>query len=509
MLSRLIFRSLFCLIGAAPMFLLEAQLVAADPTAELLLRVPATANVVAIVDVEGLFKSKLGVKESWSRRYYTDYANGMVPFPPTLQTSVLAAHLDAESISANWELGITRFKQPFPMKKLAEREATSLEKLEGLSFVNSERRVGFIELRPQTVAVTNHQNRQDVARWLRATRANTQPVISEYLLEALTGPDAKGQFRLALDTQDALTLDDIKIRLRHSPALKEESVDFDALANFATGLRGLRINIEIGETIEGAVRIDFSEATAPFARLLPKIALAAFEKNGVMIDELLDAKVQVGEKSLTFQNTLSESSLRRIISFIQPTVGHLEDESLTGATSPQTVERDASLRFYRAIQTQLNDLETQVRKSKNYASAAQWFETAAKKVSQLPSRSVDADLLNYSASISTKLRAIARSLRGVPLDVAALQFAKKQELYVYPSNYYASTPWANYGVQYGAGYAFAQNRVEFHNNYAEIEAKQAKVIADAEKDRQKVWDLIIDESSVTRSRLARKYETDL
>ena len=112
-------------------------------------------------------------------------------------------------------------------------------------------------------------------------------------------------------------------------------------------------------------------------------------------------------------------------------------------------------------------------------------------------------------SVANKLRAIARSLRGVPLDVAALQFEKKQETYVYPQNYYVSTPWTNYSVSYGAGYAFAQNRVEYRNNFAEVEAKQAKVIADAEKDRQQVWDLLQNETGAMRSQLSKKYDTPL
>ena len=153
---------------------------------ELLARVPAAANAVAWVNVEGLFNSKIGVKQTWGRRYYTDFASGLVAFPPTVQTAVLAAKIDAESISAEWELGLVRLKQPFAMKKLAERESATLEKLEGLPFVASERKACFIELRPQTLAVTNHQNRQDVARWLRDSRGREQPV-ERALLRAMRG----------------------------------------------------------------------------------------------------------------------------------------------------------------------------------------------------------------------------------------------------------------------------------------------------------------------------------
>ena len=501
--SRLFYQSL-----AVVLILQAGWSHAAEATDDLLLRVPDAANAVALVNVEGLFKSKLGLKQNWSRRYYTDYANGLAAFPPTVQTAVLAAKIDAATLSAEWELGLVRLKQPFAMKKLAEKESTALDKLEGHSLVASERRAYFVELRAQTLAVTNHQNRQDVARWLRATRDRGQPAISEYLREALTGAGAKGQYRLAFDLQDALHLDDVKLRLQNSPVLKNEKLDLDELAKLVAGIRGLQVHVEVGETIDGSVRIDFNDETAAFARVLPKLALGAFEKNGVAIDELPEAKVALGEKSLTFESTLSEVSLRRIISFIQPAVGHLDDGSTGSDSSPKNAEQAASLRFYSAMQTQLSDLEKQARKSKDYTSSAHWFETAAKKISQLPSRDVDADLLNCSASISTKLRAIARSLRGVPLDVNALQFAKKQEVYVYPQNYYVSTPWTNYTVSYGAGYAFAQNRVDYRNNFAEIEAKQAKVIADAEKDRQQIWDLVIDESSSIRSRLSRKFDAE-
>ena len=482
---------------------------AADPSNELLLRLPPSANAVAVVDVEGLFKSKLGTSEGWSRRYFSDYANGMVPFPPSVQTAVLAAKIDTDSIHAEWELGLVRLKSPFAMKKLAEKESAPLEKLEGHSFVATDRRTSFVELKAQRLAVTNHQNRQDVARWLRGTRDAAKPMISDYLLEAVTDP--KGQYHLALDLQDVLEFENAKVRLQNSPALKGQNVDLDALAKLAVGLRGLRVTIDVGETIEGTLRIDLNDDIAPHARLLPRIALAALQKNGVFIEELSNAKVEFGAKSFTFAATLSEPSFRRVISLIQPSVGHLDDGSHVGDSAPPpsaaTAEQAASTRFFKAIQTQLIDLETNARKAKSYTASAHWFETAAKNISQLPSRDVDQNLLNYSTSVVNKLRAIARSLRGVPLDVNALQFAKKQEVYVYPTNYY-SNGWSG-GVTAGAGYAFAQPRYEYHNNFAEIEAKQAKVIADAEKDRQQVWDLLQGETASMRSQLSKKFNTDL
>ena len=502
---RLFHERVISLLGL-PFALAVAQSHAADTTNELLVRIPPSANAVAVVDVEGLFKSKLGLKQGWSRSYYSDYSNGLVAFPPTVQTSVLAAKINPDTISADWELGVVRLKQSFSMKKLADKESAPLEKLEGHSLVATDRQTCFVELKPQTLAVTNHQNRQDVARWLRGTRDVVRPMISDYLLEAVTDP--KGQYHLALDLQDVLQFDDAKLRLQNSPALKGEKVDLDALAKLAVGLRGLRVSIEVGETIEGTLRIDFQDEVASQARLLPRIALTAFQKNGVLVDELLDAKVEIGEKSVTFRSTLSEFSFRRIISLIQPSVGHLDDGSTGGDSTPAKAQQNATVRFYNSIRRQLDDLEKQARKAKDYTSSAHWFEVAAKNIGQLPSRDVDADVLNYSASVSNKLRAIARSLRGVPLDVKALEFAKKQETYVYPQNYYNTGGWGS-GVSYGTGYAFAQNRVDYKNNFAEVEARQAKVIADAEKDRQQIWDLLQGETASMRSQLSKKYDTPL
>ncbi len=95
-----------------PFSLAAALSYAAYPTNELLLRTPPSAKAVAVVDVGGLFKSKLGVKEGWSRRYHTNYANMFVLFLPTVQTAVLAAKIDTEFPSilipsvADWELGL-------------------------------------------------------------------------------------------------------------------------------------------------------------------------------------------------------------------------------------------------------------------------------------------------------------------------------------------------------------------------------------------------------------------
>ena len=304
----------FLMLMGVALTLVGSTLQAADRTEELLLRVPAAANVVAVVDVEGMFKSPLGTSQKWNQRYRTDYANGLVPFPPSVQLALLAAELNPETIHTNWELGIVRLNQPFIMKDLAARELTPLEKFEGRSLVTTIQRTYFVELMAQTIAVTNHQNRQDMARWLRFTKTNAQPVVSDYLRNAVLDRSTSSQYRLALDLQDIPHLDEVRFKLDHMKTDLTPDIDRDALAKIITGIRGLRVDVQIGDSIQATVRLDFSDRLEPVAKVLPALALEVFVRRGIDLPELHRAKVRVEEQSIVFENTLSEPSLRRLLS---------------------------------------------------------------------------------------------------------------------------------------------------------------------------------------------------
>lgn len=88
------------------------------------------------------------------------------------------------------------------------------------------------------------------------------------------------------------------------------------------------------------------------------------------------------------------------------------------------------------------------------------------------------------------------------------EFAKKQETYVYPAELLQHRR-LGIGSQLWCRICLRTNRYEYRNNFAEVEARQAKVIADAEKDRQQVWDLLQGETASMRSQLSKKYDTPL
>ncbi len=485
----------------------NSSLLAADDVAELLVRVPAKANVLAVVDVDGMFKSPLGVAQKWSQRYRTDYASGLVPFPPSVQRAVLAAELNPESLHPSWELGVLKFNRPVAMKDLATREMTNVDKFEGRPLITTVQHTYLIELKAQTIAVANCPNRQDMARWMRFAMSNTQPVVSDYL-RAAAEDKSPSQFRLALDLQDIPHLEEVRFKLDHVMPPLPAAVDRDALAKIITGIQGLRVDVQIKDNIQATVRLDFADNLEPMASVLPGLALYVMQKRGVDLPELHTAKSRVESKAITFRNELSEASFRRLLSLLQPYSASIDDDD--GTADPErkeTVQQVTTTRYLRTITTTLNDLERDAKKAKTYQASAHWFETAAKNIDQLSVRNVDPDVHAYATSISLKLRSIVQSLKGVPLDVKALEYQKKQEYYVYPDTFIA-TPYAPYGLASPLTVAGRPAWVEYKNNYAEVQAEQARVIAEAAKDREQVWNLMQGETAAIRSKMTKKYNSE-
>src|SRR5438094_802089 len=71
-----------------------ASRVSAADFRDLLVRVPARANVLTLIDVEGLDNSALGKREGWAEKRVSQRFKGAITLPPTTTKAVLAAHLD-------------------------------------------------------------------------------------------------------------------------------------------------------------------------------------------------------------------------------------------------------------------------------------------------------------------------------------------------------------------------------------------------------------------------------
>src|SRR5262245_41132488 len=79
---------------------------------ELLAKIPASANAVALLDAQRLFTSPIGVREGWKDKYEQSFAAGLVTMSPDTQRLVLGAEFDYEFMKPKWEAAVADFRKP-------------------------------------------------------------------------------------------------------------------------------------------------------------------------------------------------------------------------------------------------------------------------------------------------------------------------------------------------------------------------------------------------------------
>jgi hypothetical protein len=140
----------------------------------------------------------------------------------------------------------------------------------------------------------------------------------------------------------------------------------------------------------------------------------------------------------------------------------------------------------------------------NHAKAAQLHDTAADRIDRLPTFGVDQDLQEYAASVSSLLRMLAESLRGVPVQVGALEGGKV----AFVSGQGASVGFVPGRAFARPGFAYAPPTYQYQGNVAEVQARQAQVIADDGKNRLALWRKYDEQTAEIRKSLAARYQTD-
>ena len=98
---------------------------AAQDINTLLQRVPDSANMLVVVDVNSLNQTNLAAKEGWVQQRNLDYLSGKTSFPPSVKSVVVGSHLNLASHQPEWKIGLMQFANPVDPYVLAKREAQS------------------------------------------------------------------------------------------------------------------------------------------------------------------------------------------------------------------------------------------------------------------------------------------------------------------------------------------------------------------------------------------------
>lgn len=473
--------------------------------------IPDSTNSLAIVKIQQLVNSPLGKKEEWAKKHQTQFMAGAVHIPPSVDYIIRGFEFHPETPHATRSYGIAAMKTPVEMSRMAGREKSRVEMIAKHAAVHTERNTYFAQLSPGLICGVSPDYRQDLARWLREIDRGVVYSLSTYLTEA-AALSSQSQIVLALDFQDLVDPKRWTERIKSSPALAEKPNAITTLIQLAPALRGVSLSISVTDTTTAVVSLDFSTVVSQTAvPFLKPILIDLLEEAGASLEDLENGEVTAKDKTATISFALSDSGLRQVMSMIlMPTLAEPTEETVAANSPTGTPDAGrvpganlrASQHYYASVNQVLADLEKMAQKGTNYNRTATWHDTFAKKIEQLEIRGVDRELLEYGMRVSSNLRALAVSLRGVPIEVNQLQGAISYNVQYQPSGYYNTN-----GSIWGT-VAYHNQYLNVETNQSEIRAQQAQAIANGAKQREQIWQFLAADRQKIRVSMLEKFGRD-
>ncbi|MDB5385767.1 MAG: hypothetical protein JWM11_1413 [Planctomycetaceae bacterium] len=468
--------------------------------------IPQSANSLAIIQVKNLVNSPLGQREGWGKKHQTQFLSGAVHIPPSVNFVLRGFEFHPEDTRVTKSYGIAGWQTPVSMSRIAEHEKARMEMIVGHAAVHTDRNSCFAELMPGLVGAVSPDYRQDLARWLREIDSGTVNTMSPFLQEVAAN-SGDSQVVLALDFQDLIDPRTWREHIKASSAVADKPNAVATLTHLTDSLRGISLKIHVSEKTTAVITLDFntvvSQVTKPF---LKPVLMDLLNEAGANLEDLADGEVEAKEKKATITFPLSDAGLRQVMSLIlmpslpgQAPESTAANDSNTNAPGANQPSLPATRTYYAAVNQILDDLEKQNKKGVNYIRTAVWHENFAKKIDQLSLRGVDPDLVSYGANVSSNLRALAVSLRGVPIEVSQLQGGVQYNVQYRPEGYYSSNNSLWSTVAYQPAFTNVQT------NQGQIRAQQAEAIAAGAKQREKIWQIILDNRQQIRIKLTEKY----
>jgi hypothetical protein len=279
--------------------------------------------------------------------------------------------------------------------------------------------------------------------------------------------------------------------------VKQKDVNVELVAKLIASVEGMTVSIKVHDGITATVRVDFGMEVTSYKKITRELFLELLDYQGVTINGMSAWETKYTEKSMTLSGTLTDTDMRRVLSLFAFPGAVAEDDP---QVKPGEISVPATKRYLAACDTILADLRKQ-KDTPDYMKSATWNEKAADQLHMLDRRAVDPIAITSAHDTAARLRALAGSLRGVPIDLDALA----NSAYLYGSS---NTGWARGGgrgwwglrpVWTGGG--------SLSTNLPQVWAQQEKVIVDDKKRRTEVWIQIDQILADARQKLTDKYKT--
>jgi hypothetical protein len=466
---------------------------AAGPYDELLKRTSSNTNSLVLIDVKGAFASPLARAENWAAKAQPGSHGGLGFIPGDAEVVVIAGEVNFTTLERDFQVGLVKVRNTPTMRELAAREGGSADEIAGRLSVLSPRDVYFTTFSGQELAAIYPADRQYTARYIRTAMAGKAP-LSPYLRKAIEKADGN-TITIALDLEDVVDKTIVRMSLPASPSVTNvKTVDVNLLATLLSTVKGLTVAIKVTDKISASLTVEFGNDPSIFKKTLPDLFRELIEGQGIAIPGFESWQATFSGTTMTLTGSLATPDLKRVISLFAFPSPSGEGEPGTKGNVPSAA---MTKRYLAAVDTILSDVKS-MRESKNYDKTATWHDKAAAQIEQLSKQGVDPAAIDAAFTATKGLRAIASSLRGVPIDTRALE----------SQQYYSSRP--SIGMVPGGWwgwhpFVFGPNQVE--TNIPEIQARIAKVVADDQKRRMEAWSQIERTMIDTRRKLSEKYKS--
>jgi hypothetical protein len=235
---------------------------------------------------------------------------------------------------------------------------------------------------------------------------------------------------------------------------------------------------------------------APVAKPLLQEILADL---GASISDIDGWNVQAGPQRITMNGPLSDAGRKRIFSLIDSPLASLiaaDQTAPTAADRQQAQTVAASQQYFKALSSILKDAREESKDAKTFGQNAMWFDKWARRIDKLPLLNVDKDLLGFGQYVSTQLRNMAASMRGIGIRSGA------REAQVYQT---VTTDYSAYSGYGGGGYSYY---TEWRNVDSERRAIRAEERATGATSARGIAQELENALAKVRQDLTQKYQVE-
>ena len=130
----------------------NATVVRGDSFDQLLPKVPPSANVLVLIDVERTLASPLAQADGWGKKLELAYVSRPIFLPPEATKLVMAASLEpGNNFQRHWELAVMQLSDPMSMRSIARSEGGYVDTVNGVVYL-----IGIAHDRKELERATNH-----------------------------------------------------------------------------------------------------------------------------------------------------------------------------------------------------------------------------------------------------------------------------------------------------------------------------------------------------------------